>query len=97
MSIDDIYSYLPFNESIRNTLKELEQRIEEAIVVPNEVMVDVLDYCKEKGKTILITTDMYLPRATIESILKKNCISYDFIFLSNEIGETNQSYIGVNN
>ena len=91
MSIDDIYSYLPFNESIRNTLKELEQRIEEAIVVPNEVMVDVLDYCKEKGKTILITTDMYLPRATIESILKKNCISYDFIFLSNEIGETKLS------
>lgn len=90
-NLDDIYRYLPFKEATRNELKKIEMMLEESITVQNKEMISVIEYCHQKHKKVLITTDMYLPRSVIESILKKNQISYDYLFISCEIGRTKYS------
>lgn len=91
VTLDMIYSYLPYSSSTSSTIKEIEKEIEIKNCVSNQLMIDVLKKCKAQGKRIVIITDMYLPRSVINSILMKIGVEYDYLFISGEEGVTKRS------
>jgi len=90
INLDDIYSYMiSFSEEEKVKLKEIEKQSEINVCVPNTPVVELYKYAKAKGKTIIISTDMYLCRNTITGILKKaNILDFDKIYISSEIDKT---------
>lgn len=67
----------------------LEQQVEESICFANPFMRQVWNQLIENGKKIVITSDMYLPKACIENILHKNGYTgYEKLYLSNEYGKS---------
>lgn len=91
ITIDDIYEVIARNakKSVCETYKKTENAVEIAVSAPNPGMIEVLNWCKEHGKTVLLVSDMYLSRAVIARILEKNHITnYDKLYLSSEIGKT---------
>ena len=91
VTLDMIYSYLPYSSYTSSTIKEIEKEIEIKNCVSNQLMIDVLKKCKAQGKRIVIITDMYLPRSVINSILMKIGVEYDYLFISGEEGVTKRS------
>lgn len=86
ITLDEIYENLDVPENV----KELECELETTLCFRNEpVCKELDDYSKDH--TIIITSDMYLPRSVIEAILEKNGIRYDRLYLSSEIGKTKHS------
>lgn len=89
-SLDDIYENLSYLPNYRQLKKE---ECQEEIRL-SHVNFDILSfykYCLTNKKVILIT-DMYLDRLTIEEILKKNnLLGYYKLFISNEINEVKSS------
>lgn len=81
ITIDDIYSYLP------NYNKSIEEEIEIKIACENIPLTKALKELKNSGKTIIITTDMYLNRHTIVGILTKLHLldHIDKIYISSEV------------
>lgn len=86
VNIDDIYKELDECQNDKDRLMCLEKLVEIDNCVPNRVMVDVLLFAKSLNKKILITTDMYLDRPTICSILKKIGCPFDYLYISGEVG-----------
>lgn len=87
VTIDEIYECLiPDDERLRYKIKEIEKGTEEKYCVPNAEFTPVLEFCRSNNKKIIITTDMYLDKVTIERILSKCQINYDYLFLSSELG-----------
>ena len=91
VTLDMIYSYMPYSGSTTSSIKEIEKEIEIKNCVSNQLMIDVLKKCKAQGKRIVIITDMYLPRSVINSILMKIGVEYDYLFISGEEGVTKRS------
>ena len=84
VTLDEIYQFVP--EKYR-FIKEYEQKFELNILKTNKQMLDVFNYAKEKGKGIIIVSDMYLPKDTLKQALEKNgFIGYDKLFVSSDIG-----------
>lgn len=91
ITIDDIYNQLKYSMETAEQLKEFEKRIEIDNCVPNQVMIDFLHLQQSAGKNVIITTDMYLDKATIEKILDKIGVEHYRLFLSSDIGVTKVS------
>ncbi len=91
VTINEIYRMLRYPEEVANELKKLECQVEIDNCVPNKEMIDLVNYCHVHKKKVIVTTDMYLPRECIESIIKKIKVECDEIFISSEIGETKSS------
>lgn len=84
-TIDDIYSVLTDEY---DELKELELKLEQAGLRANPEAKKIYDYAVEKGKTVVIVSDMYLPSNFIKSILESNGITkYKKLYLSNQINK----------
>ena len=92
--IDDIYIQFG-NQYCKNVLeryKTLEMDVEIEITCVNQGMVNIYNECINRGKKVLLISDMYLPRYVIESILNRhNIINYRGLFLSCEIGKTKRT------
>lgn len=91
VNIDMIYSYFPYEEKKTKLLKEIEIDCEIRNCVPNQCMIDLLNDCQKKGKKIVITTDMYLPRFYFLRVFQKLGITFDYLFISGEEGVTKRS------
>lgn len=86
--IDDIYENLQFKAEIKAELMDIEKQIEILNCCPNGCMLELLKHMQKLGKKIIITTDMYLDKATIENIIYKLHISDVKLFLSSDVGCT---------
>lgn len=84
VNIWQIYEQLPFEKTQKAKLMEIEQRLEAETAAPNRCMLDVVNACMERGQKVIITTDMYLDRTTIERLLQHIGVRYDALFLSSE-------------
>lgn len=83
ITIDDIY------REISHVDLDLEIEAEILTVRKNEEIFSLYTYARNKGKKVVFTSDMYLTRFVIESLLNKNgYIEFDKIFLSSEVGKT---------
>ena len=90
IELDDIYYCLSKNISKHccNILKNIELEVECKICCKNIEIMDLYNNCI-KNKDVIIISDMYLPKPTIEKILKKNGFSgYKKLYLSSEIKKT---------
>ncbi|MFN7093802.1 MAG: rhamnan synthesis F family protein [Burkholderiales bacterium] len=86
-SIHDIYQELASIANIEiaicEKLKQMEINEELAVTLPRYSIVEVLAYLKKLGKTIILISDMYLPKDIIIKLLTKNNIfNYDAVYIS---------------
>ena len=89
--IDEIYKFIDYSPEKSKILKEIEKECEIQNCIENQIMVDVLHWCQSKNKIILITSDMYLTKDVFDRILQKIGVTYDYIYISGEVGVTKRS------
>lgn len=79
--LDDIY------RDYSQALQEEEENQEVCSCYQKEKMKDAFEYAKASGKTVILISDMYLPKKTIVAMLDKcNVTGYDYCYVSNEYG-----------
>lgn len=85
ITLNDIYRILYRKYSIPSSVMKIEEETELEHLIPNSYMQNLYYVALSEGKKIVLTTDMYLSKASIEKILH-NCGYRDYsrIFLSNE-------------
>lgn len=93
INIEEIYNFLDEKyTSSKKNLMELELKIELAICKIKEDVKEFYDYAIRKNKKILIVSDIYLNRETIEKILYKNGIhKYEKLYISSELRVTKKT------
>ena len=75
-----------YSEETVNKLKMLELEFENKYCIQNKDFYSIYKNCLNDGKKIIIISDMYLDKDTIEKILHKNGIDgYKDIFVSSEV------------
>lgn len=68
-------------------LRHLEETIELEAVAPRPEAIALLQLAMTLGKRVLLASDMYLPKTTIEAMLRKNGITaWHQLYLSSDIG-----------
>mgnify|MGYP003404334214 CR=1 FL=1 len=75
-------------------LEKLEFQTELENILPRNDVVELLDYAKNKGKKIILTSDMYLSTEQITLMLRKTDIDpllFDDIYISNEYSISKES------
>ncbi|MDR1071723.1 MAG: HAD-IA family hydrolase [Rickettsiales bacterium] len=86
ITFDQIYDEI---DDIFKPLKQTELDWEMRVLARNPEMKAVWDYAKGRGKKIVVATDMYLPKAFVAKVLKKNGFGgYDGLYVSGELGKT---------
>ena len=93
VTLEEIYSHIhDVPDEDMEILKELELDVENKSIVPNPSIIEFYNVCKEMGKKVLLTSDMYLPYEFLVSILNRvGVIGYDNFYLSNVTGKTKVS------
>lgn len=91
VGIDEIYACLHrltgLSKSIIEELRKTEEAIEEASVEPRWEVVRLFYEALNLRKLVVLATDMFLPRTTIERLLRKFGIEgWTDLFVSGEIG-----------
>ncbi len=86
-SLPEIYAYLKgklnCSDEVLERLCSEELRTEQAVILPRMAMVDIFEYAKARGKTVVLLSDMYLSADFMHELLEKNGITgYDAMYLS---------------
>ncbi|MBQ1318850.1 MAG: hypothetical protein IIY47_04325 [Solobacterium sp.] len=86
-SLKEIYGYLGermgYDAQTLAMLCEAELQTEMKVIVPRQGMQEIFMYAKQRGKTVILVSDMYLDAAFMETLLAKNGITgYDAMYLS---------------
>lgn len=85
--LEDIYKELGVEDIVAIKLMEIELKIEQDFLMPNQDMKTIYEYALSKGKKIIIVSDMYLSKTFIQSILSRcGYKNYSDIYISSEIG-----------
>lgn len=79
ITLDEIYDELG---KFYKLYKEQELEIERQLLQVNPVVYPLYQYCRDRGKKIIITSDMYLPEKFLKDILYEKGITFDFCFIS---------------
>ncbi len=86
ITIDDIYNYMPNNLKL---FKDIELIYEQKYTVQHQVNFKIYNEALRQNKTIILVSDMYLPKEFLSNLLEKNGYTrYEKIFISGEIGKT---------
>lgn len=86
VTFDNIYNEIDLEQDERERIKKIELEIEIEVSIANANIIGLLKKLKEEGAFIIITTDMYLPKRTIETILSNHGIPYERLYISGYIG-----------
>jgi glycosyltransferase involved in cell wall biosynthesis/predicted HAD superfamily hydrolase len=83
ISIDEIYAKMPFYQD-----SLIEKQTEIQMCTAHPMGKTLYDYAKKLGKHIIITSDMYLDKETVQAILTTNGFDgWDSFYLSSEQGK----------
>lgn len=87
ITLEEIYSNITelksYNE--KEYVMNLEKETEIKYSTFNPIFKEIIDYCRKNHMKIIIASDMYLDESTIKSILEKNGVEYDYLYLSSKI------------
>lgn len=88
--INDIYTEMQqiygVSEKIAKYMCELEMKLELQFCKPRKKLKEVYEFARALGKRVVFTSDMYLPKDLIVSILEKNGFIYEEnLYLSSDI------------
>lgn len=91
VGLDDIYaefaSLTGKQVSEVEHLRALEEHIELHLVAPRPEGIGLFDHAIRSGKRVVLVSDMFLPRSTVERMLMENGIrGYQALYLSSDIG-----------
>ena len=87
ITLDDIYTALDAGLGFGKDVGQREVQLEQLLCTASPTMRRVFAAVRDAGKTVVVTSDMYLPRAVLEDLLRRN--GYDGwseIYLSSERG-----------
>lgn len=89
ITIDEIYKVLSeiagLSKDEAEEIKRIEIETEKAILYPRETIKHMYSELLEMGKTVIITSDMYLPRSILQEILSENGFGgYERLYVSCE-------------
>lgn len=80
---DCLQETVRISDEQRRELLGLEIETEEEVLVPRAEMVSVLRWAKEKGKKVILVSDMYIPESILRKVLKRNDIEdFDDLYIS---------------
>lgn len=80
---DCLQEMVRISDEQKRELLELEIETEEEVLIPRVEMVSILRWAKEKGKKVILVSDMYIPGSIIRKILKRNGIEdFDNLYIS---------------
>jgi predicted HAD superfamily hydrolase/glycosyltransferase involved in cell wall biosynthesis len=83
ITIDEIYKNMSFYKN-----SYIEKQTEIQMCVTHPIGKALYDYAKQLGKRIIIASDMYLDKETVQTILNKNGFDrWDAFYLSSEQGK----------
>ena len=92
VTIDEIYDYISDNYSLDKTklnkIKEKELSMELHFCRRRNSGYELYSLAKEIGKKVILTSDIYLKKETIEKILEKNGYKFDELYISSELLKT---------
>lgn len=89
ITLDEIY-----NEIERKfvNFKEKELALEKQILQPNSEMKEIFEYAKNRGKRVIIVSDMYLSSDFLKSVLEeKGFIGFEKLYVSSKYGKLKYS------
>ena len=90
ITIDNIYEEFQVQTNLDietvTIIKKIEEETEYKTLYIRQSIYNGYLKAISLGKKIIITSDMYLPKDVIESILQKNHITFDKLYLSSDIG-----------
>ena len=95
-TVYEIYDRLAKNTGISpediNRLLRIEVETEKKLLVRREAMCELLKLVKQKGKRVLLVSDMYFTKEILKEILKdKGILDYDELFVSCEYHKSKSS------
>ncbi len=92
ITLDEIYEEIQKETRLENEIiervKQKEQELEIKFCTKRKAAKEIYELAKYLGKTVIATSDMYLPIETIKKMLDKNDYKMDNIYLSAQIGVT---------
>ncbi len=92
ITIDEIYSELEYAAEDKIFLKAKELETESKVLKANPRIKKLYNACREKGKTIYIISDMYLPKVFLEDVLHREGYNgYKELYLSCDYRQTKKS------
>lgn len=71
-------------QKLKKKIKAQEENLDYLVLYKRQSTNELLNYLKNNGKKIAITTDIYYSEDYIRRLLKKNNIEYDFLFVSSK-------------
>ena len=87
ISLDDIYANLPYSDTEKKELKQIELSLEAIFLASNRRLKNLFEEAQKRGKEIIITSDMYLPHPFLLDILKREGYTgYIKLYLSSKEG-----------
>ena len=92
VKIDDIYNYIkdfysiPYDIVLK--MKNLEEELEIKYCTKRHTAYDLYELSRFINKKVIVTTDIYMNRNTIEEILRRNEYDFDHIYISSELLKT---------
>ena len=89
-NIYEIYETLKdrcgWSDEEKQTMLNLELSVERQVIVPRTEVIELLKFAIEQGKTVVLTSDMYLPEPLLRQILTDNGIEgYSKLFVSCDV------------
>lgn len=92
ITLEDIYKMInklyDIDKKVLNKLMEKEQELEIRFCNRRQTAYELFTLAKAMGKSVICTSDMYLPAKTINAILEKNGYECDKLYLSSEVKKT---------
>lgn len=84
---DNLQKMLHLDADTRDKLQQAELDLERAVLVPRRNMQRLYQQLRSEGKTIILTSDMYLPKTFLEDVLRENgYMGYSRVYISCEEG-----------
>lgn len=92
VTLEEIYSSLPYDKEVREKLMAMELQIESSLLTVNQAMKEVYDYALSTGKIIVLLSDMYLSKDFIEFHLYKwGYRKYSSLYVSSQLKKTKRT------
>lgn len=88
INLDDIYKQVPAKYILGRNYEEI---LEMDFCKANPLIKTIYNEAKASGAKIIATSDMYLPKTIITSMLFMNGFNVDEVFVSNELDKTKAS------
>lgn len=88
INIEGIYGAFADNSHTAEEMANAEYQLELKLVEPNTIIFDLFRSLKDAGKTVVVTSDMYLPARFFEQALEKFGVTGVSVFSSSEENAT---------